>query len=72
MRYCFMAVILVASLPALVHAQDKWGLRRCVEFAWKNNISIQQQEVQARVAALSEKQARLAAYPNASFSRAST
>ncbi len=63
-----MAVILIAGLPASLHAQDKWGLRRCVEYAWQNNISIQQQEVQARVASLTEKQARLAAYPNASFS----
>ena len=68
MRYRLLAGCFTAFFPVLLLAQDKWGLRRCVEFAWQNNISIQQQEVQARIAALSEKQSRLAALPNANFS----
>jgi len=68
MHYRLVALCLTAWLPFTLFAQDKWGLRRCVEFAWQNNISIQQQEVQARIAALTEKQSRQAALPNANFS----
>jgi outer membrane protein len=49
-------------------AQDKWDLRRCVEYALANNISVQQTDVQARVAEVNEKQTRWSQYPNADFS----
>lgn len=47
---------------------DKWGLRKCVEYAWQNNLNIKQQEIQAALAGVSEKQAKNAVYPNANFS----
>jgi outer membrane protein len=49
-------------------AQDKWDLRRCVEYALANNISVQQTDVQARLADVNEQQARWSKYPNADFS----
>lgn len=49
-------------------AQDKWDLRRCVEYALANNISVQQNDLQARVAEVNEQQARWSKYPNADFS----
>ena len=49
-------------------AQDKWDLRRCVEYALAHNISVQQTDVQARVAEVNEKQTRWSQYPNADFS----
>ena len=55
MRYITISALFVC-FNLLSHAQDKWGLRQCVEYAWQNNISIKQQDVQARLAALSEKQ----------------
>ena len=61
--------LLSFSLVSLVlHAQDKWDLRRCVEYALSNNISVKQQDVQARLADLSYKQSRLSMYPSASLS----
>jgi outer membrane protein len=48
--------------------QDKWDLRRCVEYALAHNISVQQTDVQARVAEVNEKQTRWSQYPNADFS----
>lgn len=36
-----------------IHAQDagdKWSLQRCIEYAAKNNISVKQADVQARLA----------------------
>ena len=45
----------------LIHtcnAQDKWDLRKCVDFAVTNNISVRQADVQARLAKLSLDQAK--------------
>lgn len=49
-------------------AQQKWDLRQCVDYAMKNNISVKQADVQARIVALQVKQAKLAVYPNANLS----
>lgn len=45
---------------------DKWNLQRCVEYAAKNNISVKQADVQARLAALEVERTKLAQYPSAS------
>ncbi len=60
--------ILVCTLPFTVKAQEKWGLRKCVDYALKNNITIKQADVQARVAALMLKQSKFNQIPTASFS----
>jgi outer membrane protein len=65
------ALLLIPFLGCLVFnasAQDKWDLRRCVEYALAHNISVQQTDVQARVAEVNEKQTRWSQYPNADFS----
>lgn len=41
-----------------VSAQDKWDLRRCVEFALANNISIKQADIDSRTFKLTYDQAR--------------
>ena len=51
-----------------VTGQDKWDLKRCVEYALANNISVKQADVQARLAELSLKQARLSQYPSLNLS----
>ena len=45
------------------HGQDKWDLRRCVEYALANNISIKQADVQARLSKLTLDQSRLSQIP---------
>ena len=60
--YIFLLLIAIQST-----AQDKWDLRRCVDYAMKNNISVKQADVQARISELQLKQAQLAVYPNANF-----
>jgi outer membrane protein len=50
------------------NAQDKWDLRRCVDYAVANNISIKQQDIQARLATLTYDQSKLSQYPNLNFS----
>src|SRR5580698_2152439 len=53
--------------PFVIHAQEKWDLKRCVTYAVENNISVKQADVQARIAALTVKQSRLAQIPTLSF-----
>jgi outer membrane protein len=69
MRYLNQILLLLLLGTGIqLQAQEKWDLRKCVDYAWSNNISVQQQDVQARLAALTEKQAKQQAYPNANFS----
>lgn len=58
--------LLLLILPVLSltgYAQDKWDLRRCVEYAIANNISVKQSDVQARLAALTLQQSKLVQLP---------
>src|SRR5687767_1065531 len=48
-------------------AQEKWDLRRAVEYALANNISVRQQDVQARLAELTLRQSKLSQYPSLNF-----
>jgi len=62
-------LLLSFSIPLLnltIQAQDKWDLRKCVEYALANNISIRQADVQARLSKLTLDQSRLAQLPNLS------
>src|SRR6266536_6194369 len=59
--------ILIILMPTFMYAQEKWDLRRCVGYAMKNNISVKQADVQARIAALQLQQAKLNKWPTASF-----
>lgn len=63
-----IAGMLIVLLPTVLFAQEKWDLRRCVDYATKNNISVKQADVQARLSALQLQQAKLNRYPTASFS----
>jgi outer membrane protein len=62
-RSIFIICIAVCSCLC-INAQTKWDLRRCVEYALANNISVKQADIQARIAELTLKQSRLQQYPN--------
>jgi len=66
MRY--ISLLFLTFFTSVGFAQEKWGLRRSVEYAWQNNLNIKQQEIQAALAGVSEKQAKNSVYPNANFS----
>ena len=68
MRISFCILLLGIIGTKGLQAQDKWGLQRCVDYAWQNNITVKQQEVQASLSALNERQAKNSVYPNANFS----
>jgi len=68
MKKYFLACILLTLLSKGIYAQDTWDLRRCVDYAIANGISVKQADVQARIAALNTLQAKAWAYPTLSFS----
>lgn len=63
-----MIAVLILCFSFTAPAQEKWDLRRCVEYALANNLSVQQTIVQAQLTGVDEKQARWGQYPTASFS----
>jgi outer membrane protein len=46
---------------------DKWDLQKCVDYALANNISIKQQDIQARIAELTYKQSFSSQFPSLNF-----
>ena len=65
---CAVGTLLILLLNHLCQAQDKWDLRKCVEYAVTNNISVKQADVQARLAALTLEQSKLNQLPSLNFS----
>jgi outer membrane protein len=65
-RLHFIAGLILLSLFIFtpVAAQEKWDLQKCVEYAWANNISVQQSDIQARITELNYKQLKTGQYPN--------
>jgi outer membrane protein len=45
----------------------KWDLRRCVEYAMNNNISVRQADIQARTSEIFLKQSKMAQLPSANY-----
>jgi outer membrane protein len=60
---CILALCILFANSATVKAQDTWTLQRSVDYAMANNISIKQQDVQKRFAALTFKQSQLSQIP---------
>lgn len=60
-------LVLISSLSAQ-ETSSKWNLQRCIDYAAKNNFSVKQADIQARIARLDVEKAKLAQYPNVGFS----
>jgi outer membrane protein len=58
------AAMMLTGLPLGLMAQEKWDLRRCVDYALANNINIQQNLVQERVNALVYQQSKDGRWPS--------
>lgn len=65
-RVIYFLSFLIITIPAL--SQDKWDLRRCVEYAINNNISVRQTDLQTRFSAITYHQSRSAQNPSLNFS----
>jgi len=68
MRYKFLTLIALLAFAGAAKAQEKWTLPMCIDYAMKNNISVKQVDLQARIAELVLKQSRLSQIPNLNFS----
>lgn len=57
----------MAGLCQSATAQDKWDLRKMVDYAVANNIGVQQAAIQANISQLNYQQNKLGQYPTAAF-----
>ncbi len=59
--------ILLAGISAAtsLQAQEKWGLQKCVEYAWQNSLTIKRAEITEQQNKLQHKQAYWAQFPTA-------
>ncbi|HKP31892.1 MAG TPA: TolC family protein [Chitinophagaceae bacterium] len=67
MRKLILTAISFQLLITSASAQQKWNLRSAVDYALANNISVKQQDVQARITELTLKQSKLSQYPSLSL-----
>jgi outer membrane protein len=58
---------LVSVIFILANSQEKWDIRRCVEYAIKNNISVRQTDLQSRFTELTYKQNKAGQLPTLNF-----
>jgi outer membrane protein len=70
MRTTQIITLFLSALLSVLNltAQDKWDLRRCVDYALANNISIKQADIDSRTFKLTFEQSKYAQYGNASGS----
>ncbi|MBS1509794.1 MAG: TolC family protein [Bacteroidetes bacterium] len=64
-RLYFLIILL---LPAVAATAQKWDLRKCVDYALANNITIKQTDLQSTLAKLTLNQSKMGQYPGLSFS----
>ncbi len=43
--YYKLPIILLLLIPLTLPAQKRWSLKECIKYAWDNNLSIKQQEI---------------------------
>lgn len=65
MRFKIFCLFLLASVSA--HAQQKWNLLQCVQYAMDNNLTVKQTALQEKTGALTLQQSRMGRYPNLNF-----
>ncbi|MEO8762810.1 MAG: TolC family protein [Ginsengibacter sp.] len=61
-------IITFCLIGAVARSQEKWTLQKCVQYALDSNISIKQNEIQARIAEVTYKQSKLSRIPSVNFS----
>ena len=63
-RLTITLICIFLALSSYSQSVEKWDLRRCVQYAFDNNITIKQQDIQAEIAHLTYKQSDFSRYPN--------
>src|ERR1044072_1102316 len=57
-------LLVLSGISFFSFGQEKWDLRKCVDYAMQNNITIKQQDIQAQIAQLTYQQSDASKYPN--------
>ena len=68
MRKLSFTAILCCFFISTVSAQEKWDVRKCVEYAIENAITVKQADINRQTADINYKQAQLSKIPNGNFS----
>src|SRR5688500_15897590 len=63
----YICLLFLLFINQVLFAQDKWDLKRAIDYALANNISVKQQDVQARLERLTYNQSKLSQYPSLNF-----
>ena len=68
-KLAFCLLFFASSFGQVAPAQtgENWDLRKCVDYALKNNITIKQADLQIRFAKMDLHQSKLAQYPFANL-----
>ena len=64
MRTKIVFSVLLSAIAVQVQAQEKWDLRRCVDYAVANAISVKQAEIQQKLSEVNLTQSKQAQYPS--------
>ena len=67
MRKVLLTITIAWSFAVTGFGQEKWDLKRCVDYALANNISVQQSKVQERLSELIYFQSKDARWPTANL-----
>ena len=67
-RRIFIIPLFICLCGISSYSQQKWDLRRAVDYALANNISVKQADLQVRFSELNLKQSKLNQWPDANFS----
>lgn len=62
MRFSFSTLLFLA-ITFSAASQDKWDIRRCIDHAKANNITVKQAQAQAQLSQINYKQARMSRIP---------
>ena len=65
MRKLTLIAILCCLITSTLSAQEKWDVRRCVEYAITNAITVKQADINRQTAEVTYKQSQLSRIPNA-------
>lgn len=63
-----LCLLLTGFAALTVAGQEKWDLKKCVDYALANNISVRQTEIQTRLSEVDLKQSRQSQYPSLNLS----
>lgn len=65
--FFFLMVAIQIPFP-FCYAQETWNLKQCTDYALANNVSVQQQDIQARLDKLTYNQSKSGQLPSLNFS----